>query len=191
MFKKLFGRREASTAPNTPSAEPEIRVDLTRIGGAPELDYLFITPTPEDIVRALDGWKWIGLEGLTVIAVSAFGEIFFRANDQEIHHLDTIEGRLVRVAPSLSVFTAELQETDRRDELLLGGVVLAARSRGLVLDSMECYDYRIAPILGGQMDIDQVEKMLFVVKLHIAGQIHEQVKDLPPGTPINSFKFSD
>jgi hypothetical protein len=188
MFKKLFGKREAQ---NAPSAESEIRVELTHIGGAPELDFLFITPTPEDVVRALDGWKWIGLEGLTVIAVSAFGEIFFRADNQEIHHLDTIEGRLVRVAPSLSAFAAGLQETDRRDELLLGGVVLAARSRGLVLDPKECYDYRIAPILGGQMDIDQIEKMSFVVKLHMTGQIHEQVKDLPPGTPINSFKFSD
>ncbi|KTE23971.1 MULTISPECIES: T6SS immunity protein Tdi1 domain-containing protein [unclassified Sphingopyxis] len=191
MFKRLFGKRPAEQAPPTADAEPEIKVSLISIGGAPELDFLFIRPKPIDVVRALEGWTWIGLEGLTVVAVSAFGETFFQTDSQEILYLDTIEGRIVAIAPSLSAFTADLQEVEKRDQLLFGGMVLAARSRGLVLSPEECYDYRIAPILGGQMDVENIEKMSFVVKLHIAGQIHEQVKDLPPGTRINSFKISD
>lgn len=49
-----------------------VTVELTPIGGPPELDFLFIE-VPVEILTAIDGWKWLSLVGLTVIAVSAFG----------------------------------------------------------------------------------------------------------------------
>ena len=111
MFEKLFGKRRSQPPPS------DVPIELTSIGGPPELGFLFIDVAAEDVRRALDSWKWIGLDGLTAIAISAFGEIFFRAEDGSIQHLDMIEWRLLKAGASLASFTADLQDTDRRDEL--------------------------------------------------------------------------
>lgn len=167
-------------------SEPALPVELVTIGGPPELDHLFIDVPADMIAGALEAWGWIGLDGLTVIAVSAFGEPFFRDAQGTIHQLDTLDGKLNGVAGSLSEFTAILQEQAARDELLLAGLVLGAAGRGLILAPGECYDFKIAPILGGEISAEQIETISFLVKLHIAGQLHDQVRHLAPGTKINS-----
>ncbi|CAK12360.1 hypothetical protein pRL120651 [Rhizobium johnstonii 3841] len=167
-----------------------VTVELTPIGGPPELDFLFIEVPAVDILRAIDGWKWLSLVGLTVIAVSAFGEVFLRDGTGAVFQIDTIEGKLSKVANSIRELTAMLQNSEARDELLFGGLVIGARNRGLILEPGECYDFKIAPILGGQMSVDEIEKLSFTVKLHIAGQLHEQVKDVPPGTTIDQVTIS-
>lgn len=167
-----------------------VTVELASIGGPPELDFLFIEVPQVDILRAIEGWKWLKLSGLTAVAVSAFGEVFFRDSSGAIHQIDTVEGKLSRVSNSLAELTAVLQDAEARDSLLFGGLVIGARQRGMILEPGECYDFRMAPILGGQMGVDDLERLSFVVKLHIAGQLHEQVKDLPPGTKINQVTIS-
>ncbi|MCW4463588.1 DUF1851 domain-containing protein [Sphingomonas sp. BT-65] len=167
-----------------------ISVELTSIGGPPELDYLFIEIPEVDVIRAIDGWKWLPLKGLTAIAVSAFGEVFLRDSAGVIHQIDTIEGKLSKAANSLPELAAMLQDAEARDNLLFAGLVIGARRRGLILEPGECYDFRLAPIVGGNMGVDEMQKLSFVVKLHIAGQLHEQVKDLPPGTRISNVNIS-
>ena len=172
------------------SADHGVAVDLTPIKGPPELDFLFIDIPAVDIHRAIDRWNWMSLSGLTVIAVSAFGEVFLRDGTGAVFQIDTIEGRLLKVASSTRALTAMLQDPQTRDERLLGGLVIGARNRGLILEPGECYDFKIAPILGGQMSLDEIAKFPFVAKLHIAGQIHEQVKNAPPGTTIDQVTIS-
>jgi hypothetical protein len=170
---------------------PIIAIELERIGGARELEWSLIEISETEIRQALDGWTWIGLDGLTVVAISAFGDLFVRSSDRAIHMLDTLEGKLKRVAPSLAGFAAQLQEPTIRDDWLLSGLVNAARNRGMLLEPGECYDFRVAPVIGGKMDLDSVHKLSFLVKVHLAGQLHQQVKDLPPGTRISGFTIAD
>jgi len=168
----------------------EMTVNLISIGGTSELSYLFIDVPTEDVLRAIDGWKWLPLQNLSAIAVSAFGEVFFSDPMGAIHQIDTIDGKLSKVANSLPELTAMLQDAEVRDSLLFGGLVIGARNEGLMLEAGECYDFKVAPVLGGQMRVDEMQKLSFVVKLHIAGQLHEQIKDLPPGTRINKVTMS-
>lgn len=168
----------------------EVAVDLISVDGSPELEHLFINVLAVDISRGLDGWKWLPISDLTAVAVSAFGEVFFRDAAGAIHQIDTIEGKLSKVANSLPELAGMFQIVETRDTLLLEGLVLGARKNGLMLEEGECYDFRIAPALGGQMSVSDMEKLSFVVKLHIAGQLHEQIKDLPPGTRINEVTIS-
>jgi hypothetical protein len=58
-----------------------------------------------------------------------------------------------------------------------------------VLESGEVYDFRVPPTLGGKLDIENVTAMAFAVSLNIAGQLHEQIRDLPPGTPISEIRL--
>jgi hypothetical protein len=65
---------------------------------------------------------------------------------------------------------------------LLGGLAFAAAERGIVLRPNQVYDF--ATPLGGALDVEQISAMDFVVALNLAGQIHDQIRNLPPGTPI-------
>jgi Domain of unknown function (DUF1851) len=167
-----------------------IAVDLAAFSRGTGLLHLLADVSEADVVRAVEGWLWLPLSGFTVIAVSAFGEPFLRDSMGTVLQIDTIEGKLSRIANCLPELAAMLKTEEARDQLLFEGLVMGARHKGLTLAKGECYDFRIAPILGGQMDADHIEKLSFVVKLHIAGQIHEQVKDLARGTKINSVKLS-
>jgi hypothetical protein len=59
----------------------------------------------------------------------------------------------------------------------------------LVLGLEQVYDFTPPPVLAGGFDVANVTAMDFVVSLHIAGQLHEQVRDIPPGTAIREFQF--
>lgn len=169
----------------------DLKVEWEPIDGSPETDFLFIRVSEQDLQSALGSWRWLPLNGLTAFSVSAFGEVFFRNNTGEIFHIDTIEGQLSKVARNKSELISLLQREETRDKILLSGFVVAARARGLILAEGECYDFKIAPILGGPMEVEQIERTSFIVKLDIAGQIHEQIKDLPPGTEISEVIIKD
>jgi Domain of unknown function (DUF1851) len=65
---------------------------------------------------------------------------------------------------------------------------MAAAARGLTLDANEVYSFSHPPVLGGQIAVENVETMDFDVSLTITGQLHRQVRDLPPGTQITGFR---
>jgi hypothetical protein len=46
------------------------------------------------------------------------------------------------------------------------------------------------PALGGAVDLENVELSDFVLATNIAGQIHQQIKDLPSGTPISGVSLN-
>jgi hypothetical protein len=186
IFGSSNAKQERKAGTDRAGIEGLVRAEWPR-----DYQFLFIEPQAKDVAEALDGWKWIGLDGLEPAAVSAFGDIFFRAGDGSIHHLDMLDGKLARIAGDWSEFQVDLQNEARRDELLLAGLVFAARKNGLIPAASQCYDFKKPPVLGGEMSLREMETTFFVVKVHIAGQIHRQVKDLPQGAKINKVTISD
>lgn len=170
---------------------PKPSEDAVRNPWQRDFQHLFIEPPTKDVWEALDGWKWIGLDGLQPRAVSAFGDVFFQASDGSVKLLDTVGGRLIQVSDAWPELVTQLNDPGRRNELLLAELATAARKKGLVLSAGECYDFEKPPVLGGEMSVEQINKTFFVVKVHIAGQIHQQVKDLPQGTKINKVTIGD
>jgi hypothetical protein len=83
----------------------------------------------------------------------------------------------------------EINSESGQDKYLLGGLAVAAHEKGLVLSDTEVYDFMPPPILGGSTKVETV--MDLTVKLHIAGQLHDQVRRLPPGTTISGFEISE
>lgn len=83
---------------------------------------------------------------------------------------------------------ARVLSTDEgEDQYLLAGLALGAAERGLAPGPDEVYAFSLPPVLGGPMDVEHVQLLDFVVAHRIFGQIHEQIKDLPPGSPISSI----
>ncbi|MDO8378172.1 T6SS immunity protein Tdi1 domain-containing protein [Phenylobacterium sp.] len=178
MFKKLFGKGQP---PADEDAFAVIRRDYAR---------LLIQPSGRELELALDSWTWLRPPKGQPLLVSAFGDMFFRGANG-ILMLDTLEGDLRPVAADGFELRARLAEPEQQDELLSSVWVQAAERQGLVLESGECFDWSVPPALGGRIAVDAITKLSFVVKADLAGQMHEQIKALPPGTKINRVTISD
>jgi hypothetical protein len=144
---------------------------------------------PELLHRALADWHWVpGLAGKIPMVTSAFGDVFLEDQDG-VWFLDTIEGVLTREWDSPQALQAQLSTPEGQDRFLLTGLAGAAFERGLVPSDAQILCFKIPPILGGTFEPENLEVTDLVVALSIAGQLHRQVKDLPPGTPISGFTF--
>ena len=179
MFKGLF------TSSRTSQAEAStLRAIQSDFAG------LLIQPSLNDLRRGFESWAWLGPPKVPPLFVSAFGDAFFERSGRVLM-LDTLEGKLVPVARSIGELRRKLDETEAQDSLLSSVWIQAAQRRGIVLEPGECYDWKVAPALGGPISADAIVKLSFVVKVNVAGQLHGQIKGLPPGTKINRVTISE
>jgi hypothetical protein len=140
--------------------------------------------------RSLESWSFLDLAGKSPLFTSPFGDVFFRGADG-FWWLDTLEGALSRPWDSAEQLQATLNTPEGQDQYLLAGLAFAAEARGLVPGQEQVYGFTLPPCLGGPLDVDHVELIDFVVGLNLAGQLHAQVRDLPPGTPISGFNIGE
>jgi len=61
----------------------------------------------------------------------------------------------------------------------------------MALAAADVYSFTVPPVLGGQIELSNVEVADFVVAVNIAGQLHQHVRDLPPGSKISELAFGD
>lgn len=150
----------------------------------------YITPAPAQITDALESWRWIGIEGKQPWLVTAFADVFFDSPDG-IWFLDTLEGKLKKVGETKAEVEHTLATEEGKDLYLFSGWVDRAIREGRILGNDECYDFRLHPIVGGQVDYSNVEKINLSVALHLRGQLHDQVRHMKPGTKISKFVLVD
>ena len=68
-----------------------------------------------------------------------------------------------------------------------GGVVQSLLDAGMVLEKNQCYGYKIPPVLGGKIEVANIEPTDIAVHQGLLSQIHEQNRNLPEGTKISKF----
>jgi hypothetical protein len=142
---------------------------------------------PEHFARALGSWGWIGIRSKVPLFASAFGDVFFRSDDG-FWWLDTVEGMLTLEWKDAEALEADLATPGGQDRYLLAGLAAGAASRGLVPGADQVYSFKTPPVLGGAFSVDNVQTIDFVVGLSMAGQFHEQARDLPPGARISDVE---
>lgn len=141
---------------------------------------------PEVYRRALEDWAWVGADTLTPLATSRFGDVFL-AGPGGILMLDTLEGSLVPAFAGTDEMRDVLATEAGQDRYLMAGLALAAERHGLVPAAGQVYAYTVPPILGGRFAVDNLTVLDFEVWLTITGQLHEQVRAMPPGSRITKF----
>jgi hypothetical protein len=144
---------------------------------------------PEQFAAALESWEWIGVAGKTPVAASLFGDVFLE-DAAGYWFLDSVEGTLTHEWESRDAMTEALGNEVGQDRFLLAGLAIAAERSGIALAPNEIYDFAESPAFGGDIDIANVVAMDFVVSLNIAGQLHNQIRDLPDGTEIGGVILS-
>ena len=145
--------------------------------------------SPEQYDAALESWSWLEqLEGKKTVFASAFGDLFLQGADG-FWFLDTIEGTLSHRWPDAQTLQSEINAREAQDEYLLAGLVEAASRAGMAPQADQVLAFVVAPVLGGPLSVENIEVADFVVSVNILGQIHEQVKDLPPGSKISGISI--
>jgi hypothetical protein len=124
------------------------------------------------------------------VFASLFSDVFLQGLDG-YWFLDSLEGTVTRIAATKNELEAILDDEQGRDKYLLGGLAMAAEQRGIHLQPPQVYDFTVPPILGGKTEVENIVAMDFVVSLHIAGQLHRRVRDLPPSTRIGGVQFKE
>lgn len=143
----------------------------------------------EQYDQALESWSWLDLAGKTPRFTSLFGDVFLESADGW-WFLDTMDGKLTQVWTTEAELQAAMNTQAGQDEFLLLGLARAVKERGIILADNEIYALTPPPILGGSFDPTNAESADFVVAVNLAGQIHHQIRDLPPGTRISGVDIS-
>jgi len=144
--------------------------------------------TSEQFSHALESWDWIGIGDREPLFTSPFGDVFFRSDDG-IWWLDVLEGSLSRPWSDPETLRSDLDTEAGQDRYLLAGLAIGAEQRGVVATGHEVLGFAVAPIIGGPVTVDNIETIDFALSLNILGQIHRQVREMPPGSRVTGFTF--
>jgi hypothetical protein len=137
----------------------------------------------------LSDWKWLIKEPLSPFLMTLFGDVFLKDSSNGFWWLDIFDGKLHRIADSQENFYEFIGNPQKFVELFMVEIVNINKQIGMNLSENQCYSFKVPPIFGGELDPENIEVCDIFVNLSINGQIHQQVKDLPPGTKITDIKF--
>ncbi|MFA0791154.1 T6SS immunity protein Tdi1 domain-containing protein [Microbulbifer echini] len=142
---------------------------------------------------ALEAWRWLVGGRASVRLLTAMGDLFFVKKEgilkkERVYFLDTGTGEVEIASKSWKLF---------RELVNSGGDVpghwfkysLLKELSGQPLDQGNCFSPKILPSLGGEYEKENYCAVSWVVHVDISGQIHEQIRDFPPGTPIKSMNL--
>jgi hypothetical protein len=138
-------------------------VDLTR------------TATRAQYHRALETWRWLDIERKVPLFTSLFGDVFLESYDG-CWWLDTVRGTLIRPWESVDAMDTDLDTARGQKAFLRSRLALDAELSGLVPGDDEIYGFTVAPIVGGAVDVANLEVMELTLRLHLSGQLHGHVR---------------
>lgn len=142
--------------------------------------------TQEAYESALEDWAWLDpVSRLTASFASAFGDVFLEGDDGALWFLNTLNGTLERLWPDAATFQTALANAYTDDRFFMAALAQSAHEAGLIPGPTDILSFRTPPVLGGALALDNLEVSNFEVTVSFAGQIHSQVRHLPPGTKIS------
>jgi hypothetical protein len=142
-----------------------------------------------DLGGLLSEWRWLIDESFEPVVITALGDMFLRAEDGRIFWLSSGWGEFTEVAASGEEFKQLMTQRDNANQWFIPQLVGDILTAGRKLEPGECFGYVTPPVLGGEIEPDNFEPTDLQVHFGILGQIHRQVQDLPPGTPIGDIQI--
>jgi hypothetical protein len=122
---------------------------------------------------------------------TACGDLFLRRVDGGIAFLDTYAGTCETVAPNYEQWKAMLDDPGQVEAWFRGGLIGELLEAGLERGPGQCFSPLVPQVVNGSWEPSNFDACDLLVHLAMLGQIHRQVKDLPPGTRISGFEVVD
>jgi hypothetical protein len=132
----------------------------------------------------LKDWTWLLPNEFTVWIMNRFGDVFIVLDDGTVHILDVEGGTLKRVADSRDDFCVKVDTDDNANDWLMIPLIDRLVAAGMTLEPGECYHHKMPPIVGGEYTIENTTTIDIAEHLGFYGSIHQQLKDVPDGTPV-------
>jgi hypothetical protein len=140
---------------------------------------------------ALESWRWLTSNPVNLLLATAFGDAFVRDDFQRVWFLDIISGTFEPVASSVASWNEQLRELEFVERYFMADFVTQFREAGLILTQGECYVPKLEPILGGSWSIDNWSPGCWSFHLERQGRVHFAVKDVPDGTVITKWNYTE
>lgn len=133
----------------------------------------------------LEDWRWLIGPRKFPILLAAIGDAFVQdADDNSVHLVSVAAGEMVQVGADPEEFRRLLGQKEFVVDYLAVQVIGELIRAGMRLGPGQIYSYKQPPVLGGAFVLENIEPADIAVHFSLSGQIHEQVRGLPPGTPI-------
>ena len=146
------------------------------------------TKTTYPIEQLLEDWHWLLPDDVELVVITKSGDAFVRRRrDGVILWLNVVEASVTEVAATLEDFQTAMTAPQNVNAWFMPDVVQGQSVLGMDPGLNECLSFKLPPVLGGKIDPDNIEISDIAVHFSLAGQIHQQVKDLPHGTKIDRF----
>lgn len=152
-------------------------------------DELTVPAEGVDFDDLLRDWRWLVPEEFHPFLISALGDLFLKGEDGRVYWLNSGTGEFAEVAEDAESFVRLLNEPENLAEWFVPNLVGDLIASGKALGPGQCFGYKTPPALGGEIDPENFEPTDLSVHFSILGQLHRQLKDLPPGTPISEVKW--
>ncbi len=139
----------------------------------------------EEITQLLSHWNWLVPSNMNPILVSSLGDMWLSNQEGQIFWLNVGVGCLEKVANTETEFMVKLNDDEIANEWFMFELLLEIKNNGLKLNQGELFGYVLLPIIGGKYIANNFETTCIHRHFSYAGQIHQQLRDLPDGTEVN------
>lgn len=121
-------------------------------------DYL-IEPTGHDWPALLASSMKLLPEGAGVWAVNRIGDVIGVAADGAVYWLDVGTEQVARIAASRDDFMVKINEGSNAKQWLATPLIDDCVAAGMTLQPGQCYGFKVAPLLGGDYVVENMEPM--------------------------------
>jgi hypothetical protein len=141
--------------------------------------------------KILEDWEWLIGTSKFPVLITSVGDAFVKdVRDGSVFLLIVESAELRPIASDLAEFKTLLTDKEFVMDYFAVEAVAALEQSGLKLEPNEIYSLKLPAVLGGKHSLDNVTKTPILVHFSLRGQIHRQIRDLPPGTKITGIEIN-
>lgn len=137
-----------------------------------------------------DSWGWMGVECAQVIQLNKFGNVIFTDQSGKYWRICPEELQCKAIAESAAAYERLLTDEEFLSDCGMGRLVEIAEAKYGAQPEGRCFCLKIPGILGGAYDIENIGTIEAGELIRFAGDVANQIKDLPPGSKIK-FEIGD
>lgn len=137
-----------------------------------------------EVERLLSEWRWLCPQRMTLVARTAFGDLFLRDEAGAVSWLDIGVGKLSKVASSETEFREAARTSEKRSQWFAEQDFLACTKRGLNPTSSQCVGFSV-PIVFAESDSSNTPYIADLYEyVSFLGDLHRQISSSPDGAKV-------
>jgi hypothetical protein len=137
-----------------------------------------------DIERLLADWRWLCPKPMTLLARSAFGDLFLQDESGEVFRLDVAVGKLMKVADSEAEFRERAASPEKRGQWFREVAEQSAWARGLKPDATQCIGFSVPLVFAESGSPDTPYVADLYEHISFLGDLNRQISNLPDGAQV-------